>query len=43
MWLGYDSSWDSNPRTRFRGLCCKAGENGEAAHRGLNILGEVGA
>ncbi len=37
MWLGYDSSWDSNPRTRFRGLlCCKAGE---APHRGLNNFG----
>ncbi len=38
MWMGYDdSSWDCNPRTRFRVLV-KSGD----ALRGANILGQVG-
>lgn len=39
MWMGYDdSSWDCNPRTRFRVLV-KGGD----VIRGANILGQVGA
>jgi hypothetical protein len=39
MWMGYDdSSWDCNPRTRFRVLV-----NFGDAFRGANILGQVGA
>jgi hypothetical protein len=39
MWMGYDdSSWDCNPRTRFRVLV-----NSGDALRGANILGQVGA
>jgi hypothetical protein len=38
-WMGYDdSSWDCNPRTRFRVLV-----TGGDALRGANILGQVGA
>jgi hypothetical protein len=37
--MGYDdSSWDCNPRTGFRVLV-----NFGDAHRGANILGQVGA
>jgi len=39
MSMGYDdSSWDCNPRTRFRVLV-----NPGDALRGANILGQVGA